>query len=266
MLKNFGYDFEALRCFLSQQKTRQSLKRPKFVSSNWSPEWGALILGRARAVIGDLMATSRALTGHTDSVIIRKGSRVQCPSLGLIRSLGSDLVHEKQYDGDMFWICRSAVYTTLRNGEALKPTHHGYPVDRHRDFGDIIEHNLENPRSLISKCSKTHLVTPKESLRTGKPLGAQEIRNYNINWVWDGKRVLDGNDDELWTGWANTRPWSSIETLLETTLPKKTRKTRALNPDQVEKIQRLRAEGLSAARVAALTGFSPGTVYKYSLH
>lgn len=261
VLRALGYDLEALRGFLSKQVTRQRLKRPRFVSQNWSPEWGALILGRARAVIGDLMATSKALTGHTDSVIIRKGSKVQCPSLDLMRSLGSDLIHEEQYDGDSFWICRSAVYTTLRDGKALKPTHHGYPVNRHEDFGDIIEHNLGNPGDLISKCSKTHLVTVKEALRTGKPLGGQEVKTYNINWVWDDKRRFNGQEDQPWTTWTETEPWESIEELLSTVNPKRPSRM-TLPTEKVVKIRELKGH-MSTRAIARVVGCSQSSVSKY---
>ncbi len=203
---------EELREFLKRRKTRETIKRAERVSSTFSPEWASLILGRARAVIGDLMNTSKALTGHTDSIIIRRGSPIKCESLNLLRKLGSDL--KKEAEGDLFWIQRSAVYALWRKGELQRVAHHGYPTDTHEEFADIITSNLENPENPITKCRKTHIITPKEALRYGLPLGKHIIKEYNISWDWDYKRELCGSIEPLWTDFVNTRPWNSIEEVL----------------------------------------------------
>jgi hypothetical protein len=183
VLRSLDYDFMALRDFLKHLETRQRLKRPRFVSSNWSPEWGALILGRARAIIGNFMNTSKAITGHTDSVIIFKGSPIQCPSLDLLKSVDSGIFHEKHYDANGFWILRSAVYSPIKNGVCIKPTHHGYPTNTDRDFGKIIETNLLAKSPIVNKCYRDHIVSPKESLRFGKELGVTETKEYKIDWA-----------------------------------------------------------------------------------
>ena len=53
LLRSMGYDFDALRDYLAKQKTRQMLRRPKFVSKDWSPEWGTIILGLSIPSIWD---------------------------------------------------------------------------------------------------------------------------------------------------------------------------------------------------------------------
>jgi len=215
LLRTIDYDFEELRDILSHQKRRQKYRRPIYVSEYWAPEWGSLILGRARAIIGDFMATSQAITGHTDSIVVFKGSPITCESLNLLRALGSDLIHEKQYDADQFWILRSAVYSPIKNGVHIKPTHHGYPTDKDSDFGDIIAENIRQGKSVINECFKTHLITPKEALRFGKVLGEEEVKTYKINWDWDFKRKLRHpdflTDHRIWVDYTGTVPYQNIE-------------------------------------------------------
>jgi len=260
LLRELG-DPETVQAVIGKRSTRERLREAVKVSQYWAPEWSSLISGRSRAVIGDFMHTSKALTGHTDSVIIKKGSNVSCPSLDLLRSLGSNLVHEADYDGEGFWICRSACYSPIRLGKAVKPTHHGYPVNRHRDFGEIIEHNLVNPEK-INECSKRSLVTPRTALRTGKKVGVAETKTYNINWGWDQKRKLTGEVD-LWENWSDTVPWGSMDELLTHVGIIKTRRPDSIRSGKIEVIKQLKQLGLSNREIAKRLGIGHSTVDKY---
>jgi len=264
LLKTLDFDFKAVQNYLSKQKTHQSLKRPQLVSPNWSPEWGSLILGRARAIIGDFMNVSIALTGHTDSVVIKKGSSLNCKSLSLLKTLGSDIEHQKEYDGTSFWICRSSVYSPMLNDVAVKPTHHGYPVNKDRDFGKIIEHNLTHEEK-INECSKIHIVTPKEFLRYGKPLGSHEIKTYKISWKWDDKRVLLEPLQELWSKCSETRPWKNIPELIGVLGLDKKKGRNKIDESEVSEWKEKHERGLSYYTIAKEHHRSPSTISKYLL-
>ena len=278
VLASLGYDYNQFHEILKHLKARQKLKNPVNVGSCWAPEWASLILGSSRAVISEIMETSKAITGHTDSVIVFKGANVECEATRLLRALGSDLEHKSQFDGEAFWICRSAVYSPLRKGLgnqwiAIKPTHHGYPVDTHEDFGKIIKTNLEAQKSLINECYKTHLVTPKEALKQGLKLNSQIIKTTKITWEWDYKRRLLNPTVNLWSECSPTKPWKNINEILEalnqnkpqkqkwkTVKPKE--KTTSLNKQKITEILKDRGMGLSLRQIASKHGLSHEHVRK----
>jgi hypothetical protein len=215
ILASLGYNINQFQEVMKHLEYRQKFKNPINVGSSWSPEWSSLILGSARAIISEIMDTSKAITGHTDSVIVFKRAKVECEATKLLRALGSDLEHKTHYDGEAFWICRSAVYSPLRDGIVIKPTHHGYPVDNHEDFGRIIEANLEAQKPVINECYKTHLTTPKEALRTGQKLGLQTTKTTKITWEWDYKRKLLNPSANLWVDCSPSKPWKNINEILQ---------------------------------------------------
>ena len=222
LLASLGYDMDKFQEVMKSLEQRQKIKNPINVGSCWAPEWSSLILGSSRAVISEIMAVSQAITGHTDSVVVFKGAKVECEATEMLKALGSNLEHKTQFDGEAFWICRSAVYSPLKKDDknlgfylAVKPTHHGYPVDSHEDFGKIIQANLQAQAPIINECFKTHLATPKESLKTGVKLNSQTVRKTQITWEWDYKRKLENPEVSLWKDYSPTKPWKNINEALE---------------------------------------------------
>jgi len=219
MLEDLDYDYNRFKQVLKNIELRQKYKNPIAVGSCWEPEWSSLILGSARATISEIMYTTKALTGHTDSVMIRKGSKTECPAVNRLRKLGSDLEHKKDYDADAFWICRSAVYSPIREGIPIKPTHHGYPCNSHEDFGKILIANLAEGEGVVNHTEKTHLTSPKEALRKQQKLNSQSIKTTQIKWDWDYKRKLCKSVN-VWQDWSRTEPWQNLDVLLNS-LPQK---------------------------------------------
>ncbi|MFB3889881.1 MAG: DNA polymerase [Candidatus Bathyarchaeia archaeon] len=264
ILESLGYDYDRFRDVLRNVEQRQKYKNPINVGSCWEPEWSALILGSARATISEIMHTTKALTGHTDSVIIQKGSPTQCKAIDLLHSLGSDLEHKKAYDADGFWICRSAVYSPIRDGTPIKPTHHGYPCDNHEDFGKIIMANLAEGIGVQNQTRKVHLTTAKEALRQQIKLNTQATKTTRITWDWDLKRVLRNPQVNIWRDWSQTTPWQSLQTLLNS-LPshyRGTAKTTRQRQISYGKALGIRMAGLawSQRQVARTYVVSPDTV------
>jgi hypothetical protein len=277
VLASLGYDYSQFQEVMKHLETRKKFKNPVNVGSCWAPEWSSLILGSSRAIISEIMATSKAITGHTDSVIVFKGSKAECEATRLLRALGSDLEHKSQYDGEAFWICRSAVYSPLRKVIGnhwcpIKPTHHGYPVDSHEDFGKIIQTNLEAKVPIITECHKTHLVTPKEALRTGQKLGSQITKITKITWEWDYKRRLLNPNVNLWVECSPSKPWKNIEETIETLGFHKpqnqkwkivnSKEKTILNSQTITEILMDKEKGLSLRQIASKHGLSHEYVRK----
>jgi hypothetical protein len=273
LLSQLNYDYEAFREIMKSLAYRQKIKNPINVGSCWSPEWSSLILGSSRAIISEIMATSKAITGHTDSVIIFKGSKTECEATRLLKRLGSNLEHKNQYDSKQFWICRSAVYSPIRNGIHVKPTHHGYPTNHHECFGCIVKLNMKHGHTLCNQTFKTHLTTPKEALKTGAKLGSHTIKITNINWGWDYKRKLLKPKVNLWKEKSPTKPWRNIKEILQAlnkTKPSNQKwknttqrgRPNKLTSNHISQIVKLRRQGLSIREIAQNLNLSKDSVHR----
>ena len=249
MLEDLEFDYGKFQQVLKNVELRRKYRNPISVGSCWEPEWSALILGSARAIISEIMYATKALTGHTDSVIIRKDSKTDCQAVQRLRELGSDLEHKQKYDADSFWICRSAVYSPILKlvKIANKPTHHGYPCNSHEEFGNIIKENLTAGKPVLNETHKTHLTTPKEALRQKAKLNTQTLRTTQINWDWDFKRKLC-KEVNIWKDWTPTEPWKSLKELLHADGRKQGKILKREYP--VQEWQRLRLKGWSNRRIA----------------
>ncbi|MEM3692454.1 MAG: DNA polymerase [Candidatus Bathyarchaeia archaeon] len=271
LLEDLKFDFSIFREIINSPRLRHQIKGPVQVGSLWSPEWASIILGRARALISELMASSQALGGHTDSIIVRKGANINCEALELLRSLGSDL--ELKATGDKFWQSRSALYVLWEKGRLIKEAHHGVPVDKIEDFVTIIERNLSMGQAVEHTSQKVHLTSPKEALKGGLSLGEPVQKGYEITWQWDFKRRLEGNGDP-WKGWSGTKPWESLEEAIRTLGSMNPRnqvfrgpdiqrgRPRSQNQEFLRRIQDLRSQGLSLREIVLRTGLSLGMVQR----
>jgi len=216
LLETLNYNFEEFQKVLSNIEQRRKIRNPIETGSLWSPEWASLITGLGRALISELMNVGEALTGHTDSIMVLKGSKIQCKALETLTTLGSTL--EKKLEAEAIWIGRSALYGIIRNGKIVKVAHHGYPTNTHEEFARILEANLKEQAPAINECHKTHLVTPKEALKKGLKLGEPTLKNTKITWDWDYKRMLQNLQNpevNIWITHSNTRAWLNIHEALK---------------------------------------------------
>lgn len=214
LLEALNYNWDEFSQALRSLELKSKIRSPVYTGELWAPEWASLITGASRAVISEIMNTSQALTGHTDSAIILKGSKIKCEATSLLEALGSKL--EFKLEGDSAWIGRSALYSIIQNDRIVKVAHHGIPTDTHEDFARILQANLQAQAPIINQAQKTHLTTPKEALRKRIPLGAQTIKTYKINWAWDYKRALINPDINIWSTWTPTRAWLNLNEALKT--------------------------------------------------
>jgi len=250
---------------LSDPKLRKYLYKPPSVGSCWAPEWATLILGRARALMGELIAKG-SLFCSTDSGLFPKGIDLNCEALNQLKSVGSDFI--KEFECDSALLFRARLYALFKDGKIVKCARHG-TIAPEQQFKEIIKENLEAGRDLERPAVKVHLVDLKEALKKGEPLGKEIIWERPIGWGWDGKRKLVEPEANIWREFSETMP---LEELPEVP-PKPSAKPRkpmrpepkmgrpkVLSPEQIEEIERLHKEGWTIRKIAKHFGVGVATI------
>ena len=205
--RGFGLSLEQLSGALKDHRIRRILKHPQTVGSVWSPEWAALITGRGRALMGELVALG-AMFCSTDSALLPASALVDCDAVAQLKSVGSDF-RPTPLDGDER-IDRALMFSTrryalMRDGKVVDCARHGCAVSK-EDFARLVLEYLEVGRDLGIKISKKHLVGPREAIREFKELGSDEDREALIRFDWDGKRELEKPDVDVFRESTGTRP------------------------------------------------------------
>jgi len=252
---------------LSDPKLRRHFRRLSSVGPMWMPEWATLILGRARAVMGELISKG-SLFCSTDSGLFPKGTNLNCEALHALRSVESDFI--KEYECDSIFLARSRLYALFKDGKMIKCGRHG-TIATPQDFELIVKENLRVGRDLERPAKRTHLVRLKESLNKGEPLGKQVLQKRPIGWKWDGKRELDKPNINIWKGFSYTSPLNEVPQP-ETVRPSRKHKPggqykigrpKALTQKQIEELKKLRKAGWSIRRLAKHYEVGVATVQRY---
>jgi len=243
---------------LSDYRLRKSFRRQQRVGTCWSPEWAVLILGKARSLMGEFIVKG-SLFCSTDSGLFPKGMNLNCDALEELRSVGSDFV--KEYEGDSVLLVRARMYAILKDDKVVKCARHG-SIATKQDFAKIIKQNLKAGQDLRQLVRKTHLSSLKDVVRKGVKLGEEELWERIIKWKWDEKRELVKPNVNIWTEFSETTPIQELPEYPTTIKTAKTTKPRtahkapkfgrpkALTPNQVAEIKRLREKGWSIRRLA----------------
>jgi len=180
----------------------------KKLSSFFAPEWAALILGHARAILGYGASITNAITYHTDSLVFP----VDPEKERLVRELLKkefDTEFDKKFDADGFWILRSAVYIALKKEEDGKwgvltdpesgdmwMAHHAISTDNLlRDFVQPVLDTINGAEWSNLKLKKNSLASPKTEKEIGIPIGSDYDRESEVKLRWDFKRVLPARFD-----------------------------------------------------------------------
>jgi len=145
-------------------------KPMKEAGSTWCPEWGALILGRARGLLGLAFNLVHAITGHTDSMVCYWIKPRIKKALKVMRREGARL--EAELFTDKLWINRSAVYVFWKGDKAIKSVHHGYPCtdDEWANKPGVRKRRIGLPRRSHMDAS---MAFHRRSLRRGNHLHPQ---------------------------------------------------------------------------------------------
>jgi len=168
-----------------KEKTSPTRKRPKDVGGGWWIETASLILGKARALMSQFISKG-AIMAVTDSVLLPKGTDINCPALDELRSIGSDL--KLEHEADTTWILRTRVYVLSKNGKVVKAARHGFSMPE-EEFLAWVEECEKKGEAIPLTAKKTHLVGLKETIEKGKTLGQTEIRESHPTLDWDQKRL-----------------------------------------------------------------------------
>ena len=200
LMEYFGllkYDIEAEKKI---KKFGKPEARHRKLSKFFAPEWSALILGQARALLGLAFSIVHPITGHTDSMFFPTNNITETCVVQRLAKYGGEL--KKKYDCDGFWILRSAVYIALEKTPEGKWIHKEIEDEKTEAHHAISTSNLEKEfiQPVLDTINggewsdptlkKNSIAGPKTETERGIPTGSDYDRESKIKLQWDFKRVL----------------------------------------------------------------------------
>lgn len=177
---------EVMRLPASTFETNEGDASKVTVGSCFYPEWYSIILGFARANIGELAWKYKALMISSDSLTIEQdlGDKFEFQNIVYKRKVSGDYVG---YRARFYRIGDKIAHHAIHNKEAAK---------------QILATFVAEGKFTYSARRFRHL---KESWRHNKPFGSQIIiPEMTVDLGYDGKRLLEGS-----SGW--TTPLRSLE-------------------------------------------------------
>jgi len=270
-----GLSLEEMSRWLSDYRLRGLIAKPRSVGACWAPEWASLITGRARALMAEFIAKG-SLFCSTDSVLLPRGTDLECDALTQLRSVGSDL--QKEFDVDTAFIARTRLYALMKDGKIVKNARHG-TIASEEGFNEVVLKCLEAGRDLELPVQKIHLVGLKEVFKKGKRLGEEELLERKILWGWDDKRIPVNPDTNLFAEYSETIPHMDAMDLIRKATeeiqtikqPKKELKAgrvgrpRKLGEDAAKEIVKLHRRGVPIRKLARKYRVSVGTIHKITI-
>jgi len=280
-------DEETLSIFLDGYHPRKRYG-PKFkkASSYFAPEWAALILGRARGLLGFAFDLTHAITGHTDSTILPYDSERVDAAVKTVAVAGGDL--KEGYRADGLWILRSSVYIALsrttdgkwsvkmtetRDGPKPEEAHHGLPMNKVKEFDDPVIRALNGEPWISPVLHKRHLSKPRTQAKKGVPLGWEYHTECKPNLKWDFKRKLPSDfniEKDVFTRFVWAEAYDDHNEMYEaekSSIHNK-RAIRHRRPDKTERRERedirivqLHNQGHSGCGIAKILSLPERTVY-----
>jgi len=230
------------------QSPKGQQKRKKYyeVGLGWAPEWASLIEGKSRSIMAEFIAKG-TLFVSTDSVLLPQGSDINCPALEELRSIGSNL--EKEYDIDELIIIKSRTYALYKNQEPVKLARHGASLPKD-EFANKIKDALAG-KPFDEHYTEKRRIKFTEACKSGQPLHKQIERQRIISLKWDGKRILENPDIDVFRQCSATKPIHDF--------PKSSRGAKQKELD-IARIKKMRSQGMSIQRIAAELGESGATI------
>ena len=206
---------------------RDVLARKPDVGALWAPEWAALVLGRSRALMADIVAQG-ALLVSTDSVIVPPERSVECTGLEALRSVGSDL--PIQCSGDAVLIARARFYAILKRVENVVEDD-DHVVDRDQtwavikiarggsseppeSFARTVLACLQAGGDVARPVARRRLLTAEEAVRKGRDdINAEVEERVRTAFRWDGKRRLLDRDVNVFKACTETMAYDTLKRL-----------------------------------------------------
>jgi hypothetical protein len=203
---------------------RASLRGLLEVGRIFVPEWACLIIGRARALMTDLVLKG-ALVVSTDSIVVPAGTEILCPGLEALWSVESDM--PVVMEADAVLIFRTRLYVllqrvgNLRMAEGERPlaqdgqwavvklAGHGVPVDREACAEAILE-SLAAKSLVTTPRPKTRLLSAESAVREGKELNEEVVVARPPKFSLETKRSIVNRDVNPWCQSSETEPYETI--------------------------------------------------------
>jgi hypothetical protein len=250
------------------------------VGGLWAPEWATLILGMARAIVGGIVAASSPYLVSTDAVIVPANTRIACPELALLESLGSGLTVEKR--ADALFVGRSRQYALLVHPENLhrdtrvlaqddvwavvKAARHG-SIESDEEFAQTILSSLRAREDAAPTRTRLRLLGAEAAVRESQPINAEVTKEGRTHFRWDGKRRLLDRDANPFTSWTDTAPYtstarlSSADVAHNSVLTTRRRTLRKRARWKLKKAVHLLRQGKGVRETARSTGIPKSTVF-----
>jgi hypothetical protein len=148
--------------------------------------------------------------GVTDSVLLPRGTDINCSALEELRSIGSNLKLERE--ADAVWILRTRAYVLMKDGKVVKVARHGFQMPE-AEFASWVTLSIEKGEATPLTAKKVHLVGLKEVVEKGKTLGQTEIRESHPKLEWDQKR-LETKHVNPFTEWSFYPPQPRVPEMM----------------------------------------------------
>ncbi len=257
----------------------QALQRTTDAGSLFAPEWAALIIGRGRAIIGDICAAGRAVLVSTDAVLVAPAADISCPGLAELRAAGSDM--RLEHAADAAFIVRNRCYALLRRPQnvttgpqviaadgtwaVIRTARHG-SSETPEEFAGTILTCLAGETDAAPERVRTRRLGAHEAVRRGRAINEEVAEPHRTTFNWDSKRRLLNRDVNFFTGFTGTVPYDTIGAMEsgERQALKARRKAERRDAQRQAKllrtVTRLLADGRTVGNVAEVTGVSISTV------
>lgn len=246
------------------------------VGSLWAPEWGAMILAKARAWIGAVVARGVHLVS-TDAVIAPAGFEVDAVTLGELQGVGSAMPIERS--ADAVFIVRAKLYALLKRVEnigrddvvlgrdstwaVLKVVRQG-TAEKGGDLAETILRCLAARTNVAPPRQITKLLTAEGAVRAKGEVNAEVIVERTTRFRWDDKRRLVDRDVNIFSTSTTTEPYESVARLVAAARQREGGRPRRsvgkISDDKRAEVLRLLGEGHGVRETARLVGVSPSTV------
>ncbi len=206
------------------EHTREGLHAPPAVGNLFVIEWASLIVGRARALMAEIIARG-ALHVSTDAVIVPSNLSIDCESLQALRAVGSDMTMECA--ADAVFLGRTRQYVLLKRVENLTPdtkviarndswavvkvARHG-AAESEKEFAEMVLRCLETGRDQAVPAARMQLMSAKSVVRESRPekplrMNQELERTGTTSFAWDGKRRLLDRDTNPFRSFTRTAPY-----------------------------------------------------------
>lgn len=275
-LLDVGLDVDALPALWRSGRLRAAFRRRADVGSAWSPEWATLILGRARALMADIVASSKPLLVSTDSVIVEPGATDACSAVQALRGVGSDLT--VQHKADAVFIARSREYALLKRAGSvdadskilarddvwavIRVARHG-SAESPAEFARTVLVCLREGRDVAVPVAKRSLASAERAAKEGRRLNEEVERIVKTTFTWDGKRRLVDRDVNPFTSFSGTEPYATLAFAQRADRERSgepRRAARARSRQRLDRVLHLLALGHGVREVARFTNIPRSTV------